>query len=79
MVEKSDEIWRIKHVRKFDEQNFDKLNYISFVPLEIIFIAELSHGHESWEMHSFSLITAVHGFHICGSQLLLESALYNNF
>ena len=25
---KSDKIWRIKHVRKFDEQNFDKLSYI---------------------------------------------------
>ena len=24
MVEKSDKIWRIKHVRKFDKQNFDK-------------------------------------------------------
>ena len=26
-MEKSDEIWRIKHVRKFDMQNFDELNY----------------------------------------------------
>ena len=25
MVEKSDEIWRIEHVRNFDEQNFDEL------------------------------------------------------
>ena len=25
-VEKSDEIWWMKHVRKFDEQNFDKLS-----------------------------------------------------
>ena len=25
MVERSDEIWQIKHVRKFDEQNFDEL------------------------------------------------------
>ena len=23
---KSDEIWQTKHVRKFDEQNFDKLS-----------------------------------------------------
>ena len=23
-----DEIWRIKHVRKFDKQNFDKLSYV---------------------------------------------------
>ena len=78
-MEKSDEIWRIKHVRKIDEQNFEDLNYVSFAPLKIIFIVELSRGHEGWEMYSFSLITAVHGFHICGSQLLLESALYNNF
>ena len=28
MVEKSDKIWQIKHVRKFDEQNFDELSYI---------------------------------------------------
>ena len=27
MEEKSDEIWRIKHVRKFDEQNFDELSW----------------------------------------------------
>ena len=25
MAEKSDEVWRIKLVRKFDEQNFDEL------------------------------------------------------
>ena len=25
MVEKSDEIWRVKHVRKFDEQKFNEL------------------------------------------------------
>ena len=25
-VEKSDEIWQIKHIKKFDEQNFDKLS-----------------------------------------------------
>ena len=25
MVEMSDEIWQIKHFRKFDEQNFDEL------------------------------------------------------
>ena len=31
MVEKSDKIWWIKHVRKFDEQNFDELSCI-FVP-----------------------------------------------
>ena len=24
-MEKSDEIWRIKHVRKFDKQNFNEL------------------------------------------------------
>ena len=24
-MEKSDEIWRIEHVRNFDEQNFDEL------------------------------------------------------
>ena len=28
MVEKSDENWRIKHFRKFDEQNFDELSWI---------------------------------------------------
>ena len=78
-MEKSDEIWRIKHVRKFDEENFDELNYVSLVSLKIIFIVDLSRGHEGWEMYSFSLITVVHGFHVCGSQLLLESALYNNF
>ena len=26
-VEKSDKNWRIKHFRKFDEQNFDELSY----------------------------------------------------
>ena len=25
-VEKSDKIWRAKHVRKFDKQNFDELS-----------------------------------------------------
>ena len=30
MVEKSDEIERMKHVRKFDEQNFDELSYVLF-------------------------------------------------
>ena len=25
-VEKSDKIWQMKHVRKFDEQNFDELS-----------------------------------------------------
>ena len=25
MVEKSDEIWQMKHIRKFNEQNFDEI------------------------------------------------------
>ena len=27
-VEKFDEIWWIRHVRKFDEQNYDELSYV---------------------------------------------------
>ena len=27
-VEKSDDIWRVKHVRKLDKQKFDKLSYV---------------------------------------------------
>ena len=27
-MEKSDEIWQMKHVKKFDEQNFDKLSSV---------------------------------------------------
>ena len=40
MVEKSDEIWQMKHVKKLDEQNFDKLSYVLFVLIKLI-IAEL--------------------------------------
>ena len=43
MVEKSDEIWRIKHVRKFDEQNFDELSYIFVCAAKNKIIVELSH------------------------------------
>ena len=28
MVEKSDEIWRMKHLKKFDKQNFDELSWV---------------------------------------------------
>ena len=63
-MEKLDEIWQIKHVRKFDEQNFDELSYFSYMPLKINIIVKVSHGPEGWEMQSFSLITAVHGFHV---------------
>ena len=27
-VEKSDKIWEMKHLRKFDEQNFDELSWV---------------------------------------------------
>ena len=71
MVGKSDEIWQINHVRKFDEQNFDELSYIfvraAYYCKIIMWSRELRN-------------VAVLGFHAYkneGSQLLLKLATYD--
>ena len=50
MVEKSDEIWWIKPVRNFDEQNFDELSYVFVRAAKINIIVELSRSREGWGM-----------------------------
>ena len=65
MVEKSDEIWRMKHLRKFDKQNFDELSW-GFA--------------RAGKINYYGIIMCSRMLRTCKFQIsVLELASYNNF